>query len=102
MNQLLSLKIQHCFSEANTCTDALIKEAINFQDVCILDSPSVEMSHLLLHDISGLYCNCICNDYNSCGCSVVFVSIIPYYLKKNKKKNKKERKKEYEKIALGK
>lgn len=90
MNQLLSLKIQHRFSEANTCTDALIKEAINFQDGCILDSPSVEMSHLLLHDISGLYCNCICNDYNSCGCSVVFVSIIPYYLKKNKKKKEKK------------
>lgn len=35
MNELPSLKIQHYFSEANTCMNALIKEAIN--DFCILE-----------------------------------------------------------------
>ena len=55
-------KIQHCYREANTCADALAKKAVFSQlDFCILDTPPVELSQLLIQDQSGLFCNRICN-----------------------------------------
>ena len=55
-------KIQHCYREANTCADALAKKAVFSQlDFCILDTPPVELSQLLIQDHSGLFCNRICN-----------------------------------------
>ena len=55
-------KIQHCYREANTCADALAKKAVFSQlDFCILDTPPVKLSQLLIQDLSGLFCNRICN-----------------------------------------
>ena len=55
-------KIQHCYREANTCADVLAKVAVFSQlDFCIIDTPPVELSQLLIQDLSGLFCNRICN-----------------------------------------
>ena len=55
-------KIQHCYWESNACVDALAKKAVfNQQDFCLLDTLPVEMSQLLIQDLSGLFCNCVCN-----------------------------------------
>lgn len=59
--QLSSWKIQHGFQEANAYADALARKEVSFQqDFCVLDSLLVESSHLLLHDLSGLFCNRLC------------------------------------------
>ena len=55
-------KIQHCYRESNACADALAKKAVfSHLDFCILDTPLVELSQLLMQDLSGLFCNRICN-----------------------------------------
>ena len=55
-------KIQHCYWESNACVDALAKKAFfNQQDFCLLDTLPVEMSQLLIQDLSSLFCNCVCN-----------------------------------------
>ena len=48
--------------ESNACADALARQAVFSQhDICILDTPPVEMSQLLMKDLSGLFCNRFCN-----------------------------------------
>ena len=55
-------KIQHCYRESNACADALAKKTVfNHLDFCILDTPLVELSQLLMQDLFGLFCNRICN-----------------------------------------
>ena len=55
-------KIQHCYWESNACVDALAKKVVFSQhDFCLLDTPPVEMSQLLKQDLSGLFCNRVCN-----------------------------------------
>lgn len=59
--QLSSWKIQHCFREANAYADALArKEVFCQQDFYVFQTLPVELSHLLLHDLSGLFCNRLC------------------------------------------
>ena len=55
-------KMQHCYRESNACADALAKKAVSSQiDFCILNTPPVELSQLLMQDLSGLFCNRVCN-----------------------------------------
>ena len=62
LNLHLTWKIQHCYRESNACADALAKKAVfSQQDFCLLDTPPVEMSQLLMQDLSGLFCNRVCN-----------------------------------------
>ena len=62
LNLHLTWKIQHCYWESNACADALAKKAVfSQQDFCLLDTPPVEMSQLLMQDLSGLFCNRVCN-----------------------------------------
>ena len=47
-------KIQHCYREYNACANALVKKAVFSQlDFCLLDTPPVELSQLLMQDLSG-------------------------------------------------
>jgi len=60
MNQLPSLKI-YCFRKANAYAGDLARKTVNLRHVfCILDSPPMKMSYLLLHEFYGLFCNRIC------------------------------------------
>ena len=62
LNQLPFWKIQHCYREANACANALVRKAVSLQqEFCILDSPPVGLSYLLIHDLSSLFCNRLCN-----------------------------------------
>lgn len=63
LNWLPLWKIQHCYREANTCVNALAKKVVSLQhDFCILDSSPVELSYLLMHDLSDIFCNILCNN----------------------------------------
>nr|POE46555.1 aluminum-activated malate transporter 10 [Quercus suber] len=62
LNLLPLWKIQHCYKEANACANALARKAVSLhQEFCILDSPPVELSYLLMHNLSGLFCIRLCN-----------------------------------------
>ena len=46
----------------SACADALAKKAVfSQQDFCLLDTLPVEMSQLLMQDLSDLFCNRVCN-----------------------------------------
>ena len=59
MNQLPSLKI-YCFRKANACAGGLARKTVNPDMFCILDSPPMKMSYLLIHEFYDLFCNRIC------------------------------------------
>ena len=63
MNQIPRWKLKHCFKEANTFADRLPRMALHLQQpFVLLDTPPMEVSSLLLYDLSSLGCNRICTN----------------------------------------
>ncbi|KAL0001664.1 hypothetical protein SO802_015445 [Lithocarpus litseifolius] len=61
MHRIPRWKLKHCSREANACADQLARMALHLQQpFVLLDTPPVEVSSLLLYDLSGLGCNRIC------------------------------------------
>ena len=51
------------FREANACADQLARMSLYFQQpFVILDTPLVELSSLILYDLTGLKCNRLCSN----------------------------------------
>ena len=74
MNQIPKWKLKHCFREANACADQLARMALHLQQpFVLLDTPPLEVSSLLLYDISG--CNRICTNAGPwlCSCSLCLI-----------------------------
>ena len=58
LNQILRWKLKHCNREANACADKLARMTIHLQQsFVILDTLHVEMSLLLLYDLTSLRCS---------------------------------------------
>ena len=63
MNRIPRWKLKHCFREANACADQLARMALHLQQpFVLLDTPLVEVSSLLLYDLTGLGCNRFCTN----------------------------------------
>ena len=63
MTLIPTLKISHCFREANACADGLAKASSRGgQDFVLLETPPVEIIQLLFKDSSGSVCTRLCSD----------------------------------------
>ena len=61
MNWIPHWKFNHCYKEANSCTDTFAKMTVHLQqDFVILDTPPMELFPHLLYDLFGLGCNRLC------------------------------------------
>ena len=87
MNWIPHWKFNHCYKEANSCTDTFAKMTVHLQqDFVILDTPPMELFPHLLYDLFGLGCNWLCY-YGGIVFSIyIYISLLP---KKKKNTNKR-------------